>query len=364
MNFDTSKLCILTGNANPKLAEEVAQYIGVELCHAFVGHFNNGETQVMISDSIRGKDVFIIQPTSQPVNDNLMELLVMADACRRASAQSINAVVPYYAYSRQDRKTRGREPISAKLVANLMTTAGIDRVITVDLHAGQIQGFFDIPVDHLAAAPLLAAYIQAIQQAFTHINQAKLTQTTYFHAPQQIVIDCMHGATSDFAEALFSQLGYCCIMLNASPDGNFPQGNPDPTQSNRLTQLAYTVKATGSDIGLAFDGDGDRVMVIDAQGQMISPDNLLYLLARIAIEELPSTHTSTDKKVIFDVKCSHHVPNLIASHGAAPIMTKTGSSLMRKSLQNKSDNAIFAGELSGHFIFLMYLLAYYQPIIY
>ena len=93
MNFDTSKLCILTGNANPKLAEEVAQYIGVELCHAFVGHFNNGETQVMISDSIRGKDVFIIQPTSQPVNDNLMELLVMADACRRASAQSINAVV-------------------------------------------------------------------------------------------------------------------------------------------------------------------------------------------------------------------------------------------------------------------------------
>ena len=158
MNFDTSKLCILTGNANPKLAEEVAQYIGVELCHAFVGHFNNGETQVMISDSIRGKDVFIIQPTSQPVNDNLMELLVMADACRRASAQSINAVVPYYAYSRQDRKTRGREPISAKLVANLMTTAGIDRVITVDLHAGQIQGFFDIPVDHLMGAPLIANY--------------------------------------------------------------------------------------------------------------------------------------------------------------------------------------------------------------
>ena len=218
-----------------------------------------------------------------------------------------------------------------------------------------------VPDDRLIAAirqttystpkDLFATYIQAIEQAFAHINQAKRTQTTYFHAPQQIVIDCMHGATSDFAEALFSQLGYCCIMLNASPDGNFPQGNPDPTQSNRLTQLAHTVKATGSDIGLAFDGDGDRVMVIDAQGQMISPDNLLYLLSRIAIEELPSTHTSTAKKVIFDVKCSHHVPSLIASHGATPMMTKTGSSLMRKSLQNKSDNAIFAGELSGHFIF-------------
>ena len=173
MNFDTSKLCILTGNANPKLAEEVAQYIGVELCHAFVGHFNNGETQVMISDSIRGKDVFIIQPTSQPVNDNLMELLVMADACRRASAQSINAVVPYYAYSRQDRKTRGREPISAKLVANLMTTAGIDRVITVDLHAGQIQGFFDIPVDHLGGVTRARALADRLKAPIAIIEKRR-----------------------------------------------------------------------------------------------------------------------------------------------------------------------------------------------
>lgn len=161
MILDTSKLCILTGNANPQLAQEVVDYIGVELCHAFVGHFNNGETQVMIGESIRGKDVFIIQPTSQPVNDNLMELLIMVDACKRASAHNITAVVPYYAYARQDRKTRGREPISAKLVADLMATAGVDRVVTVDLHAGQIQGFFDIPVDHLAAAPVLAKYIRA-----------------------------------------------------------------------------------------------------------------------------------------------------------------------------------------------------------
>ena len=161
MILDTDKLCILTGNANPQLAQEVVDYIGVELCHAFVGHFNNGETHVMISESIRGKDVFIIQPTSQPVNDSLMELLIMVDACKRASARNITAVVPYYAYARQDRKTRGREPISAKLVADLMTTAGVNRVVTVDLHAGQIQGFFDIPVDHLAAAPILAKYISA-----------------------------------------------------------------------------------------------------------------------------------------------------------------------------------------------------------
>lgn len=159
MTLDTGNLCILTGNANPELAREIAVHIGVELGNVYVGHFNNGETQVMIDESVRGKDVFIIQPTCQPVNDNLMELLIMVDACKRASAKNITAVVPYYAYARQDRKTRGREPISAKLVANLMTTAGVNRVVTVDLHAGQIQGFFDIPVDHLAAAPILADHI-------------------------------------------------------------------------------------------------------------------------------------------------------------------------------------------------------------
>ena len=153
-------LCLMTGNANPELAKKIAEHVGVKLFDTFVGRFNNGESQVMINDSIRGRDIFIVQPTSQPVNDNLMDLLIMADACKRASAHSITAVVPYYAYARQDRKTRGREPISAKLVANLMVAAGMTRVLTVDLHAGQIQGFFDIPVDHLKAAPVLAAYFQ------------------------------------------------------------------------------------------------------------------------------------------------------------------------------------------------------------
>lgn len=125
----------------------------------FVGRFNNGEVQIMIDESVRGKDVFIIQPTSYPVNDNLMELMVMADALKRASARHITAVVPYYGYARQDRKTRGREPITAKLVANLMQTSGITRLVTIDLHAGQIQGFFDVPVDHLYGASILAKYI-------------------------------------------------------------------------------------------------------------------------------------------------------------------------------------------------------------
>ena len=191
---DLGKLCLMTGNANPKLAQDVADYIGVKLCDMVVGRFNNGETQVMINESIRGKDIFIIQPTSQPVNDNLMDLLIIADACKRASAHSITAIVPYYAYARQDRKTRGREPISAKLVANLMAAAGMTRVITVDLHAGQIQGFFDIPVDHLAGAPVLAEYLNAqhfenavvVSPDLGGVTRAR-TLGDYLHTPIAII---------------------------------------------------------------------------------------------------------------------------------------------------------------------------------
>ena len=156
---DGKKLKIFTGNANPALAKEICDYLGLPLGEAFVGRFNKCEVQIMIDESVRGKDVFIIQPTSYPVNDNLMELMVMADALKRASARHITAVVPYYGYARQDRKTRGREPITAKLVANLMQTSGITRLVTIDLHAGQIQGFFDVPVDHLYGASILAKYI-------------------------------------------------------------------------------------------------------------------------------------------------------------------------------------------------------------
>ncbi|WP_303856385.1 ribose-phosphate pyrophosphokinase [Allisonella histaminiformans] len=160
---DTSKLKIFTGNAHPALAQEICDYIGVPLGKAVCGRFNNGEIQVMVNESVRGKDVFIIQPTGAPVNDNLMELLIMVDAMKRASARHITVIVPYYGYARQDRKTRGREPISAKLVADLMSTAGITRVVTMDLHAGQIQGFFDVPVDHLMSTSILAKYIKSMK---------------------------------------------------------------------------------------------------------------------------------------------------------------------------------------------------------
>ena len=160
---DTSKLKIFTGNAHPALAQEICDYIDVPLGKAVCGRFNNGEIQVMVNESVRGKDVFIIQPTGAPVNDNLMELLIMVDAMKRASARHITVIVPYYGYARQDRKTRGREPISAKLVADLMSTAGVTRVVTMDLHAGQIQGFFDVPVDHLMSTSILAKYIKSMK---------------------------------------------------------------------------------------------------------------------------------------------------------------------------------------------------------
>ena len=155
------ELRLFQGNSNPTLAGAVAGALGEPMGIARVSRFSDFETQVEIDDNVRGRDVFIIQSTSQPANDNLMELLIMVDACKRASAGRITAVVPYYGYARQDRKVAPRAPITAKLVADLMTRAGVQRVLTMDLHAGQIQGFFDIPVDNLYARPTLAAYIAA-----------------------------------------------------------------------------------------------------------------------------------------------------------------------------------------------------------
>lgn len=153
-------LKVFTLNSNEALAQEIAKVIGVELGKCSVTSFSDGEIQINIEESIRGCDVFVIQSTSSPVNENLMELLIMIDALKRASAKTINLVVPYYGYARQDRKARAREPITAKLVANLMETAGATRVITLDLHAPQIQGFFDIPIDHLMGVPILAEYFK------------------------------------------------------------------------------------------------------------------------------------------------------------------------------------------------------------
>ena len=156
--YANSKLKIFSLNSNEPLAASIAKEMGVELGKSSVKHFSDGEIQISIEESIRGCDVFIVQSTSAPVNENLMELLIMIDAVKRASARTVNVVMPYYGYARQDRKARSREPITAKLVANLLETAGATRVVLLDLHAPQIQGFFDILIDHLVGVPLISDY--------------------------------------------------------------------------------------------------------------------------------------------------------------------------------------------------------------
>ncbi len=155
-------LTILSGRAHPELAAEITDYLGISLAAIEVADFPDGEISVRLEQNIRGCDVFLIQPTGPPVNRNLMELLIMIDACKRASASRITVVIPYFGYARQDRKDAGRVPITSKLVANLITKAGADRVLTMDLHAAQIQGFFDVPVDHLYAAPVLDEYFKSL----------------------------------------------------------------------------------------------------------------------------------------------------------------------------------------------------------
>ncbi len=161
MNHDRDRLKVFAGNANPELAKEICQALELEQSHAMVKLFSDGEIYVQLKENVRGADVFVIQPTCAPVDRNIMELLLMIDALKRSSAERITAVLPYYGYARQDRKDKPRVPISAKLVAALLETAGANRVLTLDLHAAQIQGFFDIPVDHLFAMPVMIEYFRS-----------------------------------------------------------------------------------------------------------------------------------------------------------------------------------------------------------
>lgn len=158
-----NKLAVFSGNAHPELAKKICNYLKVKLSDALISRFSEGEVRIKINDNVRGKDVFIVQPTCPPTNENLMELLIMMDALRRASSQRITVVIPYFGYARQDRKDQPRVPITAKLVANLLTTAGANRILTMDLHAGQIQGFFDIPVDHLFSVGVFTDYFSSLE---------------------------------------------------------------------------------------------------------------------------------------------------------------------------------------------------------
>ncbi|WP_352339300.1 phosphomannomutase [Psychrobacter sp. 16-MNA-CIBAN-0192] len=221
---------------------------------------------------------------------------------------------------------------------------------------------------HLPAETVAHTYIAAISHVMTHIHQPNVGEDSNKAHEQcldklaiTVVIDCMHGATSNIAQPLFERFCQRVILLNDTPDGNFPSGNPDPTEPNRLAELQQTVMVHEADMGLAFDGDGDRLMIVDNRGKVVAPDHLLYLLAQVAMTERAVTDTDTETltksgtetvapQVLFDVKCSHHLPHLLTRLGAVPVMTRTGSSLLRQQLAGERQ-AIFAGELSGHFIF-------------
>ena len=214
----------------------------------------------------------------------------------------------------------------------------------------------------LPANQVTSAYSDAITQVFKqiyqHDNQSNSHNAEDSQLPSSkldlvVVIDCMHGATSNIAKPLFAHFCQNIIMLNDTPDGNFPTGNPDPTEPQRLKQLQQSVLLHQADIGIAFDGDGDRLMVADNRGKVVTPDHLLYLLAKIAVIESPQTLKTSRPypQVLFDIKCCHHLPKLISEIGATPVLSKTGSSLMRQQMQQSDGQITFAGELSGHFIF-------------
>lgn len=209
----------------------------------------------------------------------------------------------------------------------------------------------------LPAKQVADVYIAAIEQVFCQLTQDNQTaptknQKTAAKLDLVVVIDCMHGATGNITQRLFDRFFQHVIVLNDTPDGSFPLGNPDPAEPNRLTALQQAVISHHADIGLAFDGDGDRLMIVANNGKVVMPDHLLYLLARIAITERPDSLTSSlASEVLFDIKCAHHLPKLLADLGAMPVISKTGSSFMRQQVQHPDSQIVFAGELSGHFIF-------------
>ena len=198
------------------------------------------------------------------------------------------------------------------------------------------------------AAHYIDAIVQVFKALYPHDNQSFLTKLDLM-----VVIDCMHGATSHIAPQLFDRFCHRVITLNDTPNGDFPAGNPDPTEPHRLKQLQQSVINHQADIGIAFDGDGDRLMIVDNTGKVVTPDHLLYLLAKVILTERPvaCTQLQSPPQILFDIKCSHHLPKLLTELGAEPIISKTGSSLMRQQMQDSAGQIVFAGELSGHFIF-------------
>jgi len=220
MSYQDSRLKLLSGTSHPELANEIASYLDVPISSAFIGRFPDGEIDIKLHEDIRGSDVFVVQPTGPPVNENIIELLLMVDTLRRASAGRITAVIPYFGYARKDRKDEGRVPISAKVVANMLTGAGVNRVLTIDLHAQQIQGFFDIPVDHLWARAVLEERVRDMQLdnlviCSPDVGGVKLARAwaKSLHAPLSIVDKRRTSGTTVVMENIIGEVEGCNVLL-------------------------------------------------------------------------------------------------------------------------------------------------------
>ena len=264
-----------------------------------------------------------------------------------------------------------KDILGVKWLVNHTSPSSADiQVLYQQLASGDAQDNSLVAIDkpiyhkqqHLPVNQVASAYIDAIKQVFKQIyqynNQSNSQSAKDSYTPSSkldlvVVIDCMHGATSNIAKPLFTNFCQSVIMLNDTPDGDFPAGNPDPTEPQRLKQLQQSVLLHQADIGIAFDGDGDRLMVVDNQGKVVTPDHLLYLLATVAANQYPPplNESLSNAQVLFDIKCCHHLPKLITELGATPVISKTGSSFMRQQMQQSGGQIVFAGELSGHFIF-------------
>lgn len=260
-----------------------------------------------------------------------------------------------------------KDILGVKWLVNHTSPSSADiQVLYQQLASGDAQDNSLVAIDkpiyhkqqHLPVNQVASAYIDAIKQVFKQIYQplnqcVKDSHTRFSKLDLVVVIDCMHGATSNIAKPLFTNFCQSVIMLNDTPDGDFPAGNPDPTEPQRLKQLKQSVLLHQADIGIAFDGDGDRLMVVDNQGNVVTPDHLLYLLATVAVNQRPQmlNESLSSAQMLFDIKCCHHLPKLITELGATPVISKTGSSLMRQQMQQSDGQIVFAGELSGHFIF-------------
>ena len=264
-----------------------------------------------------------------------------------------------------------KDILGVKWLVNHTSPSSADiQVLYQQLASGDAQDNSLVAIDkpiyhkqqHLSVNQVASVYIDTITQVFEQIyqynNQSNSQSAKDSYTPSSkldlvVVIDCMHGATSNIAKPLFTNFCQSVIMLNDMPNGDFPAGNPDPTEPQRLKQLQQSVLLHQADIGIAFDGDGDRLMVVDNQGKVVTPDHLLYMLATVAVNQCPPplNESLSNAQVLFDIKCCHHLPKLITELGATPVISKTGSSLMRQQMQQSDGQIVFAGELSGHFIF-------------